>query len=112
MNKYYGKSKEYLESIGISPFRSNSRRSYADKKWKKSVHERDNDTCICCNKSNLSPKYAHHLYSYRDNEHLRFDINNGVTMCKECHFEFHKIYGNGKNTKEQFEEYLKTKEAK
>jgi hypothetical protein len=29
-----------------------------------------------------------------------------MTLCKECHKEFHQIYGKGDNTKKQFEEWI------
>ena len=111
MNKYYGKSREELRSLGVDVYRNNYRSGYQDRKWKKEVHKRDNDTCVCCGKENLSPKYAHHLESYNTNENLRYDVDNGVTLCKECHFNFHKIYGVKNNTRKQFEEYLKNREA-
>lgn len=112
MNKYYGMSRKELRELGISTDKANSRNSWADRKWKAMVHKRDNDTCLCCGKENLSPKYAHHLESYRNNEELRYVLDNGVTLCKECHFEFHKAYGLKNNTRKQFEEYLKNREAK
>jgi 5-methylcytosine-specific restriction endonuclease McrA len=36
-----------------------------------------------------------------------WDLNNGITFCKDCHNEFHKIYGYKNTTKEQTEEFLK-----
>ena len=50
-------------------------------------------------KQNLNPKYAHHLYSHHKNEDLRYDVSNGVTLCKECHLDFHRKYGLKNNTK-------------
>jgi 5-methylcytosine-specific restriction endonuclease McrA len=45
---------------------------------------------------------SHHLNSYNDHEELRYEITNGITLCTACHKNFHKIYGKGWNTHEQF----------
>ena len=96
---------------GVRKYPIGYRSSNKDRKWKKEVHKRDNDTCVCCKKQNLNPKYAHHLYSHHKNEDLRYDVSNGVTLCKECHLDFHRKYGLKNNTKEQFEEYINNREA-
>ena len=33
-------------------------------------------------------------------------LNNGICLCKKCHKEFHGKYGWGKNTKEQFDDFI------
>ena len=43
------------------------------------------------------------------NEKLRTDVNNGITLCKTCHKEFHDIYGYTNNTKEQLDMYINSK---
>ena len=54
----------------------------------------------------------HHLDGYNKFKEKRTDINNGILLCVNCHKEFHKIYGYGNNTKEQFKEFYKNKTNK
>ncbi|MDT0739728.1 zinc-ribbon domain-containing protein [Staphylococcus chromogenes] len=74
--------------------------------WAKKVYKRDWYKCkICGSKKKIN---AHHLNSYHAFPDERFDVDNGVTLCTEHHKDFHRKYGNKNNTKEQFEEYLKS----
>lgn len=77
---------------------------YADK-WRRQVFEKDNYTCEACGQHGGTLN-AHHLDGWSWCKDKRFDIDNGITLCKECHIDFHKMYGKTHNTKEQFEEYL------
>ena len=78
------------------------------RKWSKQVMERDNYTCQICNQhgGNLN---AHHLNGWNAFPEQRFDLDNGVTLCTDCHKEFHSQYGYGDNTREQFDEYAESK---
>jgi len=38
-------------------------------------------------------------------QHL-YNLDNGITLCKDCHSMFHKIYGNKTNNKNQLTIYL------
>lgn len=78
-------------------------------KWRSDVYERDSYTCQCCGNNKSGSLIAHHLNSYNSDKEHRTDINNGVTVCKKCHKEFHDKYGYGNNTAEQFKEFLKYK---
>lgn len=82
-------------------------RSYEEyRKWRTSVYERDNYTCVCCEK--IGGKLnAHHIYNYNEHEELRTDIDNGVTMCSECHNKFHRIYGYKNNNLFQLHDFIK-----
>lgn len=77
--------------------------------WKESVLRRDNYTCQCCGfTENLQ---AHHIENYADNEDLRIDVDNGITLCEGCHAvysmgSFHNIFGTRHNTRKQLELYL------
>ncbi len=60
--------------------------------WRKNVYERDNYTCQQCNK--IGGKLnAHHIKEWCNYKELRFDINNGITLCLSCHKKTHN-YGN------------------
>ena len=74
----------------------------------KQVYERDNYTCKCCGDNKGGNLNAHHLNGYDWDKEHRTDINNGITLCEKCHKEFHKKYGYGNNTKQQFEEFYQS----
>ncbi len=73
--------------------------------WREAVFARDNWTCRRCNRRkriNLNP---HHLQNFAQYPELRFAIDNGITLCEECHKKFHKKYGYKNNTKFQWLEF-------
>lgn len=93
-----------------------ARKSVDFKEWQKEVFKRDKYTCQCCGQYG-GVLHAHHLDSFADNKDLRFDINNGITLCESCHSpnihgSFHNIYGTMHNTRQQFFEYLKIRQNK
>ena len=62
------------------------RRDYSDplyKNWRVSVYKRDDFQCqLCKSKKRLE---AHHIKRWAEFPQLRFDVNNGVTLCRGCH---------------------------
>ena len=57
-------------------------------KWRKAVFARDNYVCqICMQTGKLQ---AHHIKSWTDYPELRYDIENGVTLCIICHRDTHR----------------------
>ncbi|MDU3600336.1 MAG: hypothetical protein E7F71_13245 [Clostridium perfringens] len=76
------------------------------RKWFKAVFEKDNYTCVCCSKKG-GEIVSHHLNGWNWCKEQRYDVKNGVTLCKECHVNFHKKYGYGDNTINQFKEFIK-----
>lgn len=52
--------------------------------WRETVFDRDNYTCQECGGTGIYIE-AHHILSFTDFSHRRFDIANGLTLCKKCH---------------------------
>jgi len=85
------------------------KRNYlAYKKWRSDVYDRDNYICKKCLKKGNIYLNAHHIYNYSTNKELRLKVSNGATLCDDCHKKFHAIYGRQNNTKEQYNEFIKT----
>jgi hypothetical protein len=84
--------------------REEKRKTQEHRKWSKDIFERDNYTCVICGQYGKRLN-AHHLDGFHWHEEGRLSINNGITLCKYCHDDFHLIYGKKNNTKEQFFEY-------
>lgn len=80
-------------------------RSYSDyRKFVIDVFERDNYTCQLTGQVG-GKLIVHHLDGYNWCKEKRTNPNNAITLTREIHNLFHKIYGKGNNTKEQFEEF-------
>lgn len=82
------------------------------KAWRTVVYERDKYTCKCCEDDKGGNLVAHHKNGWDNFPHQRFDVDNGITLCKTCHKEFHSIYKYGDNTEEQFNAWLFQKLSK
>lgn len=75
-------------------------------KFRADVFKRDGEKCVICNsKDNL---IVHHLNSHHWDKENRTNPENGVTLCVDCHTEFHQAYGYRFNTKQQFKEHIKS----
>ena len=73
--------------------------------------------CADCNHLRITRKYTehlsgtndetilnvHHIERYADNKELRTDINNGITLCYDCH---KKIYGKEKELEKYFKKLI------
>lgn len=56
------------------------------KEWRKSVFERDDYTCKECGLRGVE-LHADHIKPWAFFDKLRYDINNGRTLCVDCHRE-------------------------
>ncbi len=75
--------------------------------FRKAVKERDHNICVICGAE--EKLVVHHLESFKDNESLRYEVSNGVTLCRDCHTEFHCTWMGGYRvscTGQDFNEYV------
>lgn len=72
--------------------------------WAKRVKELAGFKCDISG-SLQGPFSSHHLYSYADNRDKRVELSNGVCIRRDLHLDFHKRYGFGNNTPQQYLEY-------
>lgn len=77
--------------------------------WRKAVYRRDNYTCVLCRtirRKGLKIE-PHHILRKVDRPDLIFNVDNGVTLCHECHMN--KVTGNEAMYVSQFQLYVQNK---
>ncbi|MGL5549233.1 MAG: HNH endonuclease [Culicoidibacterales bacterium] len=113
-NPLFGKSRDGMKgelNPAWNPNRTHEQRKKERKlsintNWTKEVLHSQNYTCQCCGKVG-GDLVAHHIDGYNWCEEKRTDVNNGATLCVECHKNFHSTYGYGDNNKKQYKEFIK-----
>jgi len=71
---------------GRTPEYERVRHSEQMKQWRFYIFKRDNFTCQKCGvKGDGKNIEAHHIKSFSKYPKLRFDVDNGQTLCKHCH---------------------------
>jgi len=81
------------------------------KVWRKAVFSRDKYRCQCCGvkqgEVNFTVElHGHHIIPWKESVDLRYDVNNGITMCHGCHIKFHSQYGKKQNNFSQVQEFI------
>jgi 5-methylcytosine-specific restriction endonuclease McrA len=98
--KKYKKKKEHIAKVGLAQRgkkhwnwkggkqreRHNGDWKYIN--WRKNVFVRDNFTCQICRKVG-GYLQAHHIKSWAKYPKERYILDNGITLCLECHKKIH-----------------------
>lgn len=64
--------------------RDDIRKSIQYKEWRSEVFKRDDYTCMEC-RARGKEIHAHHIKSMHRRPDLALDVNNGLTLCADCH---------------------------
>ena len=81
----------WYENNGIGET-AKKRNNYCYRQWRKAVIDRDKKCVVCGSEDDLQ---AHHIKSFAQFPLLRFEVDNGITMCGKCH-RFHHRMKDGK----------------
>ena len=84
LNRGYKGEKHHSWKGGVTPINEKIRKSIEYRLWRESVFKRDNFTCLWCKKRG-GKIHADHIKPFAFYPELRFAIDNGRTLCKECH---------------------------
>lgn len=77
----------WYENNGIGET-AKKRNNYTYRKWREAVLKRDGYRCQKC--EGVTNLEVHHIKPFADFPESRFDISNGVTLCRKCHRRLHK----------------------
>lgn len=64
------------------------RASFKSINWSKKIKRRAHGKCEKCGEKSEILQ-AHHIHSWAEYPSLRFDSNNGIALCRECHSKQH-----------------------
>lgn len=76
-----------IQRKSITPRTSKRKTGFLHQAWACLVKLRD-EKCTEC--KSVYDLHAHHIKSYKDFAELRYDVNNGITLCGQCHRKIHK----------------------
>lgn len=74
---------------GVSDVNRSIRSSDKYKQWRSTVFKRDDFLCQNCKNVKYKGIVAHHIKEFSEFPELRFEVSNGLTLCRACHCFHH-----------------------
>lgn len=70
---------------GVSSENKAARQYFEYKQWRESIFKRDGFKCKISNADCVHEIHAHHILRFSEYPELRYDVSNGITLCKNHH---------------------------
>ena len=87
--------KAYFDKKGRSDVpRSHHMNDMHYAKWRNDVFARDGFICQSCFRKGTVLN-AHHILSWATYSSERYNVDNGISLCKDCHMETHRKHQSG-----------------
>lgn len=99
-NNYYSYFKQRIRKCA-----PNVRGSRDYRQWRLSIFERDDYICQYCSKKQKNP-HTHHINNYADFPEQRLLLENGITLCKKHHKEYHLYDGSRHAGRNSFNKWM------
>lgn len=101
MAKYRSGPRHPMWKGGVSSERDQARLTQAYADWRLGIFRRDHFLCVLCLKHERLMD-AHHIKRFSAHPELRYDAENGVTLCRFCHSQIRRM-------EPEFEEVLRSR---
>jgi hypothetical protein len=75
-----------IQKKTITPKVGKRKSGFIHQAWAAMVKKRDKKCTQC---SSVFDLHAHHIKQYKSHPELRNDVNNGITLCGNCHRKWH-----------------------
>src|SRR5215470_3994735 len=83
-------------NVPLNPFRkgqipwnkgryTSEKRGSGLNRWSREVRERDGYECKKCGAKEYLE--AHHIIPWKNDKSLKYDLDNGITICRSCHIK-------------------------
>ena len=82
-------NRKLLKKLGKSFDLDCDEMMYAINAWSKTVRKRDNNKCTWCNSTKTL--VSHHIWHKAFCPESALDVDNGITLCHDCHVEQHRL---------------------